>query len=88
VHTADVALARGDLAALVRAISLARATLRNVRQNLALAFGYNALCIPIAAGALYPWTGAMLSPTLAALAMTFSSTSVIANSLRLRRARA
>jgi Cu+-exporting ATPase len=88
VHTADVALARSDLDALVRAISLARATLRNVRQNLALAFGYNALCIPIAAGALYPWTGAMLSPALAALAMTFSSTSVIANSLRLRRARA
>jgi heavy metal translocating P-type ATPase len=76
-HAAAVTLVRGDLASLAKARALSRATLRNIRQNLGLAFLYNALCIPIAAGAL-------LSPTLAALAMTFSSVSVIANALRLR----
>ena len=83
-QTASVILVRGDLTTIARARALSRATLRNIRQNLALAFAYNALCIPIAAGALHPLTGAMLSPTLAALAMTFSSVSVIANALRLR----
>jgi Cu+-exporting ATPase len=83
-QTASVILVRGDLTTIARARALSRATLRNIRQNLALAFAYNALCIPIAAGALQPLTGAMLSPTLAALAMTFSSVSVIANALRLR----
>ena len=86
-ETAGVTLVRDDLRALVRALALARATLRNVRQNLAFALGYNALCIPLAAGALAPLTGMMLSPMLAALAMTLSSLSVIGNALRLRRAR-
>jgi Cu+-exporting ATPase len=76
---------KGDLRALARARALSRATLANIRQNLWLAFGYNALCLPLAAGALYPLTGALLSPTLAAAAMTFSSVSVIGNALRLRR---
>lgn len=83
-QTAAVTLVRGDLTTIAKARALSRATLRNIRQNLWLAFGYNALCIPIAAGVLQPFTGAMLSPTLAALAMTFSSVSVIANALRLR----
>ncbi|MCC7014758.1 MAG: heavy metal translocating P-type ATPase [Planctomycetes bacterium] len=86
-ETAAVTLVRGDLRALARSIELSRATLRNIRQNLAFALGYNALCIPLAAGALYPLTGQMLSPMIAALAMTFSSVSVIGNALRLRRAR-
>lgn len=84
-HAAAVTLVKGDLRALARARALSRATLANIRQNLWLAFGYNALCLPIAAGALYPLTGALLSPTLAAAAMTFSSVSVIGNALRLRR---
>ncbi len=83
-QTAAITLVRGDLTTIAKARALSRATLRNIRQNLWLAFGYNALCLPIAAGALAPFTGAMLSPTLAALAMTFSSASVIANALRLR----
>lgn len=83
-QTAAVTLVRDDLSALVKAVALSRATLMNVRQNLAFALGYNALCIPIAAGALEPLTGLALSPMLAALAMTFSSLSVIANALRLR----
>jgi Cu+-exporting ATPase len=84
-HAAAVTLVKGDLRALARARALSRATLANIRQNLWLAFGYNALCLPLAAGALYPLTGALLSPTLAAAAMTFSSVSVIGNALRLRR---
>lgn len=84
-HAAAVTLVKGDLRALARARALSRATLANIQQNLWLAFGYNALCLPLAAGALYPLTGALLSPTLAAAAMTFSSVSVIGNALRLRR---
>jgi Cu+-exporting ATPase len=83
-QVAAVTLVRDDLDALVRAVALARATMANVRQNLAFALGYNALCVPVAAGALAPLTGLALSPMLAALAMTFSSLSVIANALRLR----
>jgi Cu+-exporting ATPase len=79
-----IAMGTGDLRGIVRAIHLGRATLRNIRQNLALALGYNALAIPIAAGALYPATGLLLSPMIAAAAMSFSSVSVIANALRLR----
>jgi Cu+-exporting ATPase len=86
IASAGITLLGGDLHALVRARRLARATLRNIRQNLALAFVYNALGIPIAAGALYPAFGWLLSPMLASAAMSFSSVSVIANALRLRRA--
>ena len=80
-------LVRGDLRAIVRARRLSRATLRNIRQNLFFAFVYNALGIPIAAGALYPFFGLLLSPMLAAAAMSASSLLVIANSLRLRSGR-
>ncbi len=83
-ETAAVTLVRGDLRGIAFAHALSRATMRNIRQNLVFAFGYNALCIPIAAGALYPLTGMLLSPMIAALAMTFSSVSVIGNALRLR----
>ncbi len=86
-QTAAITLVRGDLTTIAKARALSRATLRNIRQNLWLAFGYNALCLPLAAGALAPFTGWLLSPTLAALAMTFSSASVIGNALRLRRPR-
>jgi len=84
---AGITLPKGDLAALVRAHALGTATLVNIRQNLAFAFGYNALGIPIAAGVLYPLTGLLLSPMLAAAAMSVSSLSVIANALRLNRTR-
>jgi Cu+-exporting ATPase len=83
--SAGVTLVRGDLGAIVRARKLSRATMRNIRQNLVLAFVYNAIGIPIAAGVLYPLTGLLLSPMIAAVAMSFSSVSVIANALRLRR---
>ena len=86
IESAGVTLVKGDLRGIVRAVRLGRATLGNIRQNLALAFGYNALAIPIAAGALYPAFGLLLSPMLAAAAMSFSSVSVIMNALRLRRA--
>ncbi len=87
LRSAAVTLLRGDLRALVRARHLSRATRRNIRQNLFWAFAYNALGIPLAAGALYPLTGALLSPMLAAAAMSLSSVSVIANALRLRSVR-
>jgi Cu+-exporting ATPase len=85
IESAGVTLVQGDLMGIVRARRLARHTMANVRQNLAFAFGYNALGIPIAAGVLYPWLGWLLSPMLASAAMSFSSVSVIANALRLGR---
>ena len=85
MESAQVTLVRGDLRGIVRARQLSRATVRNIRQNLIFAFGYNALGIPIAAGVLYPATGMLLSPIIAALAMSLSSVSVIGNALRLRR---
>jgi Cu+-exporting ATPase len=84
IDSAALTLVRGDLAALVRARRLAAATMTNVKQNLWLAFGYNAACIPIAAGLLYPVLGWTMSPMIASAAMSFSSVSVIANALRLR----
>ena len=87
MESAGVTLVGGDLRGLVRARRLSRATMANIRQNLAFAFGYNALGIPVAAGVLYPLTGLLLSPMLAAAAMSLSSVSVIANALRLRHAR-
>jgi Cu+-exporting ATPase len=79
-------LVKGDLRAIVRARRLSRATMRNIRQNLFLAFVYNALGVPVAAGVLYPLTGTLISPIWAGAAMTFSSVSVIVNALRLRHA--
>jgi Cu+-exporting ATPase len=87
LESADVTLLRGDLRGIVRARRLSRATLRNIRQNLFWAFAYNVIGVPIAAGVLYPVAGILLSPMLASAAMSFSSVSVIANALRLRRAR-
>jgi P-type Cu+ transporter len=84
IETAGITLLKGDLRAVARAIRLSRAALRNIRQNLFFAFVYNALGVPLAAGVLYPWTGWLLSPMLASLAMSASSISVIANALRLR----
>ncbi|MEE8523468.1 MAG: copper-translocating P-type ATPase [Thermoanaerobaculia bacterium] len=86
MESAAVTLVKGDLAGIVRARRLSRATMANIRQNLVWAFGYNALGVPIAAGLLYPWTGWLLSPMLAAAAMSLSSVSVIGNALRLHRA--
>ncbi|MFN0252193.1 MAG: heavy metal translocating P-type ATPase [Kofleriaceae bacterium] len=82
---ADVTLLRGGLSSLPTALALARATMRTIRQNLVAAFAYNAICIPIAAGVLYPVTGWQLSPVIASAAMSLSSVSVLASSLRLRR---
>jgi Cu+-exporting ATPase len=87
IESAGITLVRGDLGALVRARRLARATLGNIRQNLFWAFAYNVVGIPVAAGALYPWLGVLLSPMLAAAAMSLSSVTVIVNALRLRRVR-
>ncbi len=87
MESAGVTLVRGDLRALARARRLSRATMRGIRQNLVLAIGYNAVCIPVAAGVLYPVAGLLLTPMMAAAAMSLSSLSVIANSLRLRRMR-
>jgi Cu+-exporting ATPase len=86
MHSAGVTLIKGDLNGLVRARRLSRATMRNIRQNLFWAFAYNALGVPVAAGILYPIFGILLSPMIAAAAMSFSSVSVIGNALRLRRA--
>ncbi|MCD4687892.1 MAG: heavy metal translocating P-type ATPase [Desulfuromonadaceae bacterium] len=85
MESAGVTLVKGDLRGIVRACSLSQATMRNIRQNLFFAFCYNALGVPIAAGVLYPFFGLLLSPMLAAAAMSFSSVSVISNALRLRR---
>jgi Cu+-exporting ATPase len=85
MESAGITLVKGDLRGLVRARRLSRATMRNIRQNLFLAFVYNALGVPVAAGILYPVTGTLISPIWASAAMTFSSVSVIANALRLRR---
>jgi Cu+-exporting ATPase len=84
MESAGVTLVKGDLRGIVRAIRLGRAMMRNIRQNLFFAFVYNALGIPIAAGVLYPFFGALLSPIIAGAAMSFSSVSVIVNALRLR----
>jgi len=85
IESAGITLVQGDLRGIVRARRLSHAAMRNIRQNLFFAFVYNALGVPIAAGALYPFTGLLLSPIIASAAMTFSSVSVIANALRLRR---
>jgi Cu+-exporting ATPase len=85
--SAGVTLVQGDLRGIARAHRLSRATMRNIRENLLFAFGYNALGVPIAAGVLYPWLGLLLSPMLAAAAMSLSSVSVITNALRLRHVR-
>jgi Cu+-exporting ATPase len=86
MESAQVTLVKGDLSAIAKARHLSRATVRNIWQNLGFAFGYNALGIPVAAGMLYPVFGLLLSPLIAALAMSFSSVSVISNALRLRNA--
>ena len=86
LESAGITLLRGDLQGIVRARLLSRATMRNIRQNLFFAFIYNALGVPIAAGVLYPVFGLLLSPVFASAAMSFSSVSVIGNSLRLKRA--
>jgi Cu+-exporting ATPase len=87
MQSAGVTLVKGDLAGIARARMLSRMTMRNIRQNLVFAFVYNAIGIPVAAGVLYPVFGILLSPVVAALAMSLSSVSVIANALRLRAAR-
>jgi P-type Cu+ transporter len=87
IQSAGITLVKGDLAGIARAITLSRATMRNVRQNLGFAFAYNVVGIPIAAGVLYPSFSLLLSPIVAALAMSLSSVSVIGNALRLRRLR-
>jgi Cu+-exporting ATPase len=85
IESGGVTLVKGDLRGIVRARQLGRATMKNIRQNLFFAFIYNSAGIPLAAGALYPVFGVLLSPMIAAVAMSFSSVSVIANSLRLQR---
>ncbi|TKW64444.1 MAG: heavy metal translocating P-type ATPase, partial [Paracoccus denitrificans] len=85
VESAGLTLLGGDLTGIVRARKLAVATMRNIRQNLFFAFAYNTAGIPVAAGLLYPFFGILLSPMIAAAAMSLSSVSVIANALRLKR---
>jgi Cu+-exporting ATPase len=84
IESASITLVKGDLMGIVKAMHVSRAVMRNIRQNLFFAFVYNALGVPIAAGALYPFFGILLSPMIAGAAMSFSSVSVIANALRLR----
>jgi Cu+-exporting ATPase len=85
MESAGLTLLKGDLRGVVRAVNLARATMRNIKQNLFFAFVYNALGVPVAAGVLYPAFGILLSPIVAAAAMSFSSVSVVGNALRLRK---
>jgi Cu+-exporting ATPase len=85
MESAGVTLVKGDLRGIVRARLLSRATMRNIKQNLFWAFVYNSFGVPVAAGVLYPFFGILLSPMIAAAAMSFSSVSVISNALRLRR---
>jgi Cu+-exporting ATPase len=87
LESAGITLLKGDLEGILRVRKLSQATMRNIRQNLFFAFIYNSLGVPIAAGVLYPFFGLLLSPILAAAAMSFSSVSVIVNSLRLRQIR-
>ncbi len=87
IASAGITLVKGDLRGIVRALRLSRATMKNIRQNLFLAFVYNAVGVLIAAGVLYSVTGVLISPIWASAAMTFSSVSVIVNALRLRRVR-
>lgn len=87
IESGGITLVKGDLAGIVRARRLSQAVMRNIRQNLFFAFIYNSIGVPIAAGVLYPWFGILLSPIIAAAAMSFSSVSVITNSLRLRNVR-
>jgi Cu+-exporting ATPase len=87
MESAGVTLIKGDLRGIARARRLSHATMRNIRQNLFFAFIYNALGVPVAAGVLYPFFGLLLSPIIAAAAMSFSSVSVVTNALRLRRVR-
>jgi Cu+-exporting ATPase len=87
MESAGVTLVKGDLRGILRARLLSRATMRNIKQNLFFAFGYNAMGVPIAAGILYPFFGILLSPIIAAAAMSFSSVSVVGNALRLRKAK-
>jgi Cu+-exporting ATPase len=85
MESAGITLVQGDLRGIARAAVLSRATMRNIRQNLGIVFGYNALGIPIAANVLYPIFGILLSPILAGAAMALSSVSMVTNALRLRR---
>jgi Cu+-exporting ATPase len=87
IQSAGVTLVKGDLAGIARARALSRATMSNIRENLVFAFAYNAIGIPVAAGVLYPTFGILLSPMVAALAMSLSSVSVIGNALRLKASR-
>ena len=85
IESASITLVKGDLSGIVKAVTVSRSVMRNIRQNLFFAFIYNGLGVPIAAGVLYPFTGTLLSPMIAGAAMSFSSLSVITNALRLRR---